>query len=183
MMRSMSDCRRAFRGSVPIGRFESVGIRPYWAVFACVLVGVFSGCGPRGPAVEMVEGVVLLDGEPVEGATICFSPTESGGKGGLPAAGRTGTGGTFRLNAVGGARSGAGTKVGEYVVTVMKQESDPLPEPDPSAPPSVVEIRVRELLPKAYRLPATSPLKATVKQGKNTFRFELSSSAASGPTN
>jgi len=131
----------------------------------------------------MVEGVVLLDGEPVEGATICFSPAQSGGKAGLPAAGRTGAGGTFRLNSVGGARSGAGTKVGEYVVTVMKQESDPLPEPDPNAPPTVVEIRVRELLPKAYRLPATSPLKATVKKGKNTFRFELSSSAAIGPKN
>jgi hypothetical protein len=133
----------------------------------------------------MVEGVVLLDGEPVEGATICFSPAESRGEGeaGLPAAGRTGAGGTFRLNAIGGARSGAGTKVGEYVVTVMKQESDPLPEPDPNAPPTIVEIRVRELLPKAYRLPATSPLKATVKKGMNTYRFELSSSAVAGPKN
>ena len=181
MMGIMKDCRRALYESVPIGGAGSVGSRPCWTVFLCVLVAAISGCGPRGPAVEMVEGVVLLDGEPVEGATICFSPAESGGKAGLPAAGRTGAGGTFRLNSVGGARSGAGTKVGEYVVTVMKQESDPLPEPDPNAPPTVVVIRVRELLPTAYRLPATSPLKATVKKGKNTFRFELSSSAAIGP--
>jgi len=156
-----------------------------WAVAVCLVATAVGGCGRRGPAVEMVEGVVLLDGEPVEGATICFSPAESVGKGeaGLPAVGRTGAGGTFQLNAVGGARSGAGTKVGEYVVTVMKQESDPLPEPDPNAPPTVVEIRVRELLPKAYRLPSTSPLKATVKKGKNTYRFELSSSAVAGPKN
>ena len=168
-----------------ISHCGSGGSGRWWAVAVCLFATAVCGCGRRGPAVEMVEGVVLLDGEPVEGATICFSPAESGGKGeaGLPAAGRTGAGGTFRLNAIGGARSGSGTKVGEYVVTVMKQESDPMPEPDPNAPPTVVEIRVRELLPKAYRLPATSPLKATVKKGLNTYRFELSSSAAAGPKN
>ena len=168
-----------------ISHCGSGGSGRWWAVTVCLFATAVCGCGRRGPAVEMVEGVVLLDGDPVEGATICFSPAESGGKGeaGLPAAGRTGAGGTFRLNAIGGARSGAGTKVGEYVVTVMKQESDPLPEPDPNAPPTIVEIRVRELLPKAYRLPATSPLKATVKKGMNTYRFELSSSAVAGPKN
>ena len=145
---------------------------------------ISSGCGPRGPAVEMVEGVVLLDGEPVEGATVLFSPIAENGQGpaGLPAAGRTGKGGAFHLNAVGGAKSGAGTKVGEYVVSVVKQEVDLPPAKDPNAPPAPPgDIKLRDLLPTIYKVGTTSPLRATVKQGKNTYRFELDSSATAKP--
>lgn len=127
---------------------------------------------------ELVEGVVVLDGKPVEGATVFFSPAASTieGTAGLPAAGRTAADGSFRLNAGGGATPGAGTKVGDYIVTVIKQESDPLPPPDLNAPPVVPkEIQVRDLLPTIYKLAATSPLRATVKPGNNNYRFELDS--------
>ncbi len=147
------------------------------------MVAVVTGCGPRGPAVEMVEGVVLLDGRPVEGATVFFSPTSDtrDKAAGLPAAGRTGPDGSFRLNAGGGAKPGAGTKVGEYIVTVIKQESDPVPPPDLDKPPALPpEITVRDLLPVRYKLGATTPLRATVKQGKNVYRFELDSKAVAG---
>lgn len=147
----------------------------------CVIAAISSGCGPRGPAVEMVEGVVLLDGEPVEGATVLFSPVATSGQGvaGLPAAGRTGKAGAFHLNAVGGAKSGAGTKVGEYVVSVVKQEVDLPPATDPNAPSAPPgDIKLRDLLPTIYKLDTTSPLRATVKQGKNTYRFELDSSVS-----
>jgi hypothetical protein len=143
---------------------------------ACVLGALVCGCGPGRPSVEMVEGVVLLDGKPIEGATVFFSPDSMGSEGqaGLPAAGRTGPDGTFRLNAGGGAKPGAGTKMGDYVVTVIKQEADPVPPPDLSAPPSLPpENQVRDLLPTIYKLGTTSPLRATVKKGKNTYRFEL----------
>lgn len=155
-------------------------------LLTCLLMVAVSGCGPNGPAVEMVEGVVLLDGEPVEGATIFFSPAPTDGKaqGGLPAAGRTGPEGGFQLNAVSGAKSGAGTKIGEYVVTVIKQESDAAPAPDPNAPPLPPgDIKVRDLLPTIYKLGSTSPLRATVKQGRNSYRFELSSSRAADTKN
>ena len=128
----------------------------------------------------MVEGVVVLDGKPVEGATVFFSPAAGGGADdpGLPAAGRTAADGGFRLNAGGGATPGAGTKVGEYVVTVIKQEPDPVPPPGFTASsPTVKEIEVRDLLPAVYKLGATSPLRATVKPGRNTYRFELDSKA------
>ena len=131
----------------------------------------------------MVEGVVLLDGEPVEGATVLFSPAPTGdaGTAGLPAAGRTGPDGAFRLNAGGGAKPGAGTKMGDYIVTVIKQESDPVPPPDLDKPPALPpEITVRDLLPARYKLGATTPLRATVKKGKNAYRFELDSNAAPG---
>lgn len=155
-------------------------------LLTCLLIVAVSGCGPSGPAVEMVEGVVLLDGEPVEGATIFFSPAPTDGKaqGGLPGAGRTGPEGGFQLNAVSGAKSGAGTKIGEYVVTVIKQESDAAPAPDPNAPPIPPgDIKVRDLLPTIYKLGSTSPLRATVKQGRNSYRFELSSSRAADTKN
>ncbi len=148
---------------------------------ACLLVALACGCGPQGPRVELVTGVVLLDGKPVEGATVFFSPaaTTGGGVAGLPAAGRTGPDGGFRLNAGGGARPEAGTAVGEYVVTVIKQESDPLPAPDLDAPPRPppANIEVRDLLPTIYKLGTTSPLRATVKPGTNSFRFDLDSKA------
>lgn len=156
------------------------------AAAVCLLMVAVSGCGPSGPAVEMVEGVVLLDGEPVEGAIIFFSPAPTDGKaqGGLPAAGRTGPDGGFQLNAVSGAKSGAGTKIGEYIVTVIKQESDAGPAPDPNAPPLPPgDIKIRDLLPTIYKLGSTSPLRATVKQGRNSYRFELSSSRAADTKN
>ena len=182
-MERMHDYCRSIWRSRDDGHSRSPGSGPWRAMTFCLFAVAICGCGPRGPAVEIVEGVVLLDGEPVEGATVFFSPAPTDGKSaaGLPAAGRTGPGGTFLLNAVGGARSGGGTKVGEYVVMVIKQESDSLPARDPNAPPSPpVDMKIRDLLPTIYKLGATSPLRATVKQGKNTYRFELVSSAAAG---
>jgi hypothetical protein len=145
---------------------------------ACLLVGMFVGCGHRGPAVEMVEGLVLLDGAPVEGATVLFSPESSGPAGGLPAAGRTGPDGVFRLNAAGGAKFGAGTKIGEYIVTVTKQDHDPVTPPDPNAPPSgPPNVKVWDVLPVVYKHAVTTPLRAAVKKGKNSYRFELDPNA------
>ncbi len=147
-------------------------------VAAGLIVAAITGCGRRGPAVEMVEGTVLLDGEPVEGATVLFSPESSGAERGLPAGGRTGRDGVFHLNAAGGAKFGAGTKMGDYVVTIIKQDHDPVPPPDPDKPPSgPPDVKVWDVLPVVYKHAITTPLRATVKKGKNTFRFELDSSA------
>ena len=153
------------------------------ALVVAGLVGApIVGCGRRGPAVEMVEGIVLLDGQPVEGATVLFSPEAGGAEGGLPAAGRTGPDGGFRLNAAGGAKFGAGTKIGDYVVTIVKQDHDPVPPPDPDKPPSgPPNVKVWDVLPVVYKHAVTTPLRATVKKGKNVYRFELDSSAAANP--
>jgi hypothetical protein len=151
-------------------------------VAAGLLVCGGAGCGRRGPAVEMVEGIVLLDGQPVEGATVLFSPETLGSDGGLPAAGRTGSDGVFRLNAAGGAKFGAGTKVGDYTVTIVKQDHDPVPPPDPEKPPSgPPNVKVWDVLPVVYKHAITTPLRATVKKGKNSYRFELDSSAVASP--
>jgi hypothetical protein len=151
-------------------------------VVACLAGIALAGCGRRGPVVEMVEGTVLLDGRVVEGATVLFTPQVSGRDGGLPAAGRTGRDGVFHLNAAGGAAFGAGTKIGDYIVTIVKQDHDPVPPPDPDKPPSgPPNVRVWDVLPVVYKHTITTPLRATVKKGRNIYRFELDSSAAPAP--
>lgn len=128
--------------------------------------------------VEFVEGVVVFDGKPVADATVFFTPESGDGSSppGLPATGRTGTTGEFRLNGFQGARAGAGTAVGTYIVSIVKQEGDPIPEPDasgvlPLAPPNQ---KVRNALPAVYATAKTSPLRAEVRKGMNQYRFELS---------
>jgi hypothetical protein len=153
-----------------------------WAVILTATSIV--GCGPKGPAVEMVEGKILLDGEPLAEALVGFSPA---GGGGLPAAGLTGADGSFRLNAVKGAKPGAGTAVGEYVVTVAKRVTEgpagPSGTDDPNYGKSagvLVEPKVKNLVPDVYGDPKTSPLKASVVAGKNAFEFKLDSKAKKG---
>ena len=147
------------------------------AVILVALCAVLSGCWSRGPSVQFVEGLVEFEGQPVADATVFFTPEggDAANPSGLPATGRTGPDGVFRLNGFRGARAGAGTTVGTYVVTVTKLESDPIPEPDasgmlPQAPPNQ---KVYNLLPAAYAEPKTSPLRADVKNGRNQYRFKL----------
>ena len=141
------------------------------------------GCS-RGPAVQYVEGVVTLDGEPVEGAIVAFTPPGDG----LGAAGTTDASGVYRLNPLTGRASG-GTLVGDYLVAIRKWEyQDPGPAPDPSDQKAYaiwqeksLKAARREpvyLTPQPYGDAATSGLKATVKKGRNTgaaFSFDLKS--------
>ena len=176
-------CRIGQRGSDAVVRAVMVALG-CWAVL--------SGCRPAGPAVHYVEGVVLLDGEPVDGATVGFSPIEAG----MPAFGRTDAKGVFKLTTVRGGGQGKGAMTGSYAVTVKKWRDWSIelgPEPDradtaahgawqkksdelSSRPPDFIES-------KAYGEKSTSGLKATVKAGRNAgpeFRFELKGDFKSG---
>ena len=77
----------------------------------CALLSV--GCG-GGQA--KVEGVVTLDGSPVQGATVTFTPTEGSA---VPGIGLTDGSGEFRIES--GAKSGLAS--GTYKVTVVKEEA------------------------------------------------------------
>jgi hypothetical protein len=159
-----------------------------WSIAMSVcLLSVTIGCGRKGPAVEFVEGTVLVDGGPVVGADVGFSPISVG----LSAHGRTDSAGKFRLTTVQGGRRLGGAPIGDYVVTVMKWRNrleDLGPKPDPSDATAAAKWqaeadRVESLppdyiVPKAYGDKATSPFKATVKKGRNTgpaFTFDLTS--------
>jgi len=148
-------------------------------------LNISSGCRPAGPAVHYVEGVVLLEGEPIGGATVGFSPSESG----MPAFGKTDDNGVFRLTTVRGGGQGKGAMTGSYTVTVTKWRDRSIelgPEPDraDTAAHGVWLKKSEELsklppdyiVPKAYGDKATSGLNATVKPGRNVgpeFRYEL----------
>jgi hypothetical protein len=142
-----------------------------------------TGCGKGGPVVEKVEGVVTLDGAPLEGASVLFSPAS----GGLPAAGRTEAGGAFHLaTTMPGLNGAAGAAAGDYVVMVTKVEVPPVievptdhPDYGKAAMPTGAEkqSKVKYVVPQSYGDPKKSPLKATVKQGANTFKFEIDSKA------
>ena len=144
------------------------------------------GCGrSTGPAVEFVEGVVLLDGQPIEGADVGFSPVA----GSLAAYGRTDSAGQFRLTTGQGGKRLAGAPIGDYAVTVIKWRNrleDLGPRPDEADAKALAEWLAQEkaigdmppeyIVPKAYGDKVTSGLKATVKSGRNVgpeFRYEL----------
>jgi hypothetical protein len=137
----------------------------------------------------MVEGVVTLDGAPLEQANVFFSPV--GGEGALPATGLTGADGHFRLTSTRGGRIGRGATEGEYVVRVTKIEVPPPPpavpmgHPDygkqpPPRPMSWAEeqSQIKYIVPPHYGDTKTSPLRATVSKGLNSgaaFTFDVKS--------
>ena len=149
-----------------------------------VSMAVVCGCS-RGPAFQYVEGVVTLDGKPVEGAMVSFMPSGPG----VAAAGTTDANGVYRLNPLTGREAGVGTISGDYVVAVRKWTyADAGPMPDRSDKKAYDAWQARSLTlgqqepkydtPKAYGEAATSGLKVTVKKGRNdgdAFRFDLKS--------
>ena len=150
------------------------------AALVCIAAAAFvSGCRKSGPTVHPVEGTVLLDGRELEGATLGFTPAAGDA---LPAVGLTGPGGRFKLTSTGGGRPEAGAVAGEYKVVISKQEVEgtgrPIEEPATAPPPSTAypkQPKVTNIVPPGYGRPDSSGLRATVKPGRNTFRFELDS--------
>jgi hypothetical protein len=138
---------------------------------AMILVG---GCRPAGPDVQFAEGVVALDGQPLADAMVRFIPSDQMG---ISATGITDARGVFRLSATQGQRYGGGTVEGTYIVTVSKSEPMRTVEiPADGGPPP--DVPMREVVPKVYTDTATSPLRATVAKGRNSFQFEVSSTSS-----
>lgn len=163
-------------------RYHSCYLKHVYLPLFLTIALCSSGCGQSGTPVEYVRGVVTLDGTPLEGATVFFSPQ---GPEGMSAAGRTQSDGSFTLNAQ-GAKPGAGTSTGDYSVMISKVEvpefvdlstDDPrygtrehelLQQNANSAEPTVI-------VPKKYNNSETSPFTAKVESGSNTFTFDVSS--------
>ena len=143
------------------------------SLLPCVcLFMLFSGCGPGGPPVQYVEGIVTLDGVPVEGANVNFGPKQAASAGSdvaLVAGGVTDAQGKYTISSVGGGKIGGGTTVGEYVVAIVKKTmTTPVGVSGPTGPP-----RYRYDVPAAFE--RNSPIAVTVAKGKNTFNFNLKS--------
>jgi hypothetical protein len=100
-----------------------------WA--GVLLAGFTLGCGGNGPF--PVEGTVLLDGQPVEGATVQFEPA---GKGGQGAMALTGPDGRFSLATA----LGTGAMRGEYRVIIGKVTGPEIPGNPPPMNASPAEL-------------------------------------------
>jgi len=136
------------------------------------LLLVAFGCGGGAPVqkTEMVEGVITLDGAPLEGAAITFNPV---GGDGTVASGFTDAQGKYTIQTLRGKPEG-GTTSGEYVVTVSKWEDVPTGRTERIDSETVIPIMDQRLLVHPnYENQQKSPLKATVTPGKNTFDFDL----------
>jgi hypothetical protein len=136
-----------------------------------MIFGCSSGTGFR---VEAVKGTVTLDGALLEGATLTFVPSGNG----KSAYARTDAQGMFKLTAVQGGESGAGTMIGNYLVAVSKD----IPSREPTAKEMAdqergisPEIPLLNIVPVKYNDVNTSGLTAEVVKGKNVFNFELKS--------
>ncbi|MDR0609876.1 MAG: DUF4198 domain-containing protein [Planctomycetaceae bacterium] len=147
-------------------------------IFSIFLITV-TGCSTGKPdfAVERVEGSVTLDGSPVEGVTVGFSPADS--TRGKPAVGRTDAQGKFTLTATQGGEFGKGTMMGKYLVSFSKDIPSREPTPQELADldnagitPNIPNISI---IPKKYNDPQTSGLTVEVIKGKNNFSFDLQS--------
>lgn len=140
-------------------------------IATAALVGCTGGDADR-VAVYPVSGVVTMDGDPVAGATVTFSP-----KAGQPTAvGRTDAQGKYQLTTY---ESGDGAAPGEYAVLISKSDVGPVEEiahgPDFESPAQHrAQQRGGSMLPAQYANAADTPLTATVAEGgENKIDFNL----------
>ncbi len=153
-------------------------------VVALLALGVLSvlGCGSGPGDLNPVSGKVTLDGEPLAGATVSFSPVSDDS--GRPAVGTTNEQGVYELTDMRFSQAGPGVAPGEYQVTISKtsvaeqsypEEDDPnygdLPDPTGTG-----SSAVKSLVPEKYGDRSSSGLTATVESGSNeNVDFELTS--------
>jgi hypothetical protein len=132
-----------------------------WLGLIVIVAMVGVGCGPAGPVLAPVEGVVLLEGEPLEGAVVLFQP-EGGGK---PSTGLTDAAGKFTLTTL---EKGDGAYVGANSVAVTKSL--------PSAAANVEEGEISDVelgSPPRYASPALSGITINVEKGMAPVTLEL----------
>jgi len=120
----------------------------------------FSGCGSGGPALGQVEGTVTLDGVPLPGARVIFTPVD----GGRSSMAVTDGSGHYELEFAAGKK---GAVVGKHKVTISTFEAG---EKDDSG--QLVGF-VPERVPAKYN--TNSTLEVEVKRGHQVIDFPLDS--------
>lgn len=132
---------------------------------------LLAGCGSSKVATEAVSGTVTLDGKPLSGASVAFSPKVAGE--GLAGVATTDEKGFYVLQTPLGAVN-AGTAKGEYTVMIRKFETKPTGKKiKDDYGDSQDETESVSVLPDIYNDPAKTPLAASVQAGKNVYNFDL----------
>jgi hypothetical protein len=134
--------------------------RRVWFGPVALLAGLYVvGCGGGRSDLGLVSGVVILDGQPLGGATVIFQP-DSGG----PASyGLTDTAGRYRVMYDHGTR---GAVIGSHTVRITTFQ-----EGDSDASPPI--RRSPEILPARFNRKST--LREEVVAGSNQIDFALES--------
>jgi hypothetical protein len=143
-----------------------LALRSVVPVIGLCLVAI-TGCDKsKGPATVEVTGTVTLNGAPLEGANLLFSPGIGSNDARLASQATTSSDGKFRLEThIGGGKFKPGIVAGKYDVTITKL--DTAAAKNTFSPP-------KNLLPAKYADAKTSPFKADVVAGqKNDFPLAL----------
>ena len=135
--------------------------------FACFTLMYLIGCGGSNDQPELgeVEGIVTLDGKPLQDAYVSFSPKEGDG---ATSTGETDGEGKFKLRYK---RDTMGATVGTHVVrvwTVEEDEGDSIDEATGKPIPKPKEIVLSQYNEESI-------LEKEVKEGPQTIDLELKS--------
>lgn len=144
------------------------------ALSSCLAVCFVAGCGESYPETVPVNGVVTLDGQPVEGAAVLLMSEVPGS--GNAARGVTKADGTFALTTF---QEADGARPGRYKAIVKKTDlanqgsaNESLVESSLGAKP----VQAVELLPEKYGAMQTTPFDVEVKSGMELpLKLDLSS--------
>ncbi|MCA9015479.1 MAG: hypothetical protein KDA77_09145 [Planctomycetaceae bacterium] len=123
-------------------------------ILICLMSTACSSRPADQPELGEVAGIVTLDGKPLDGVLVQFTPAEGRGSQGL-----TDGDGKYELMY---AYPTPGAKVGNHSVTFVTPSED---DSDPEA------RKVTEIVPERYRV--KSDLTADVKAGENQIHFDL----------
>lgn len=155
-------------------RFQRTDSTAIVALAACFLWG--AGCGGRAdpyladrPAVVPAEGIVTYNGNPLDGATVVFSPVEGSEHG---AAAITAADGTFELSTF---PPDPGAVPGKYQIAVTKMSvSTPAVRPEEAHDADFPTESPKALIPDRYSDPVRSGLTAEVPpEGSTELKIEL----------
>ncbi len=135
------------------------------ALGTAVMLLVVLGCGKPGTAPTVpVTGTVTLNGQPVEGVSVGFTPQS-----GRPASDTTDARGKFTLSTF---ESGDGAVPGTHKVVITEPADEA--EPMPGTPEAENWVPPESQVPEEYQDASTTPLTAEVEEGgENDFTFEL----------
>lgn len=147
-----------------------------------------AGCSSEDgrPETYPVTGIVTLDNNPVDGATVTFVPKDGGTQAQGSAQAATAVTGADGSYSIGTFATGDGAVPGEYLVKVAKYSAPKQQQPVGDDPESQKQAFLQSRqgaqqptgpkneLPEKYADEKTSGLFVTVEAKENTFNIELS---------
>jgi hypothetical protein len=136
--------------------------RKFLGISLMFLAVMSAGCGPAPPPLTEVEGIVLLDGNPLAGVLVEFMPEDEDGRR-LPfSQGETDGNGRFQLRCE---NNQPGAVIGPHKVLVRRLSVRPAP--DAPAPPPGVPV------PLQYQSALETPLSVDVRADQHSYVLTL----------